>query len=146
MKTETGRGTHVVRACPSLYFCVVFCFLFSFFFTSHSVQRGAEGSTICSDSFCFLYFIALLTLGGPSNVGVPFLGMLVCDHGNRPSQRCCISTERLRQKEVLGRETGMVYNVKTTTTQQQQPIHLPRLGTRTSNSIKAQHLTVDGHT
>ena len=29
---------------------------------------------------------------------------------------CWISTERLRQKEVLGRETGMVYNVKTTST------------------------------
>ena len=30
--------------------------------------------------------------------------------------KCWISTERLRQKEVLGRETGMVYNVETTTT------------------------------
>ena len=30
--------------------------------------------------------------------------------------KCWISTERLRQKEVLGRETGMDYNVKTTTT------------------------------
>ena len=29
--------------------------------------------------------------------------------------KCWNSTERLRQKEVLGRETGMVYNVKTTT-------------------------------
>ena len=30
--------------------------------------------------------------------------------------KCWISTERLRQKEVLDRETGMVFNVKTTTT------------------------------
>ena len=29
--------------------------------------------------------------------------------------KCWISTEGLRQKEVLGRETGMVYVVKTTT-------------------------------
>ena len=30
--------------------------------------------------------------------------------------KCWSSTEGLRQKEVLERETGMVYNVKTTTT------------------------------
>ena len=30
--------------------------------------------------------------------------------------KCWISTERLRQKEVVGKETGMVYNVKATTT------------------------------
>ena len=30
--------------------------------------------------------------------------------------KCWISTERLRQKDVLGRETGMVCDVKTTTT------------------------------
>ena len=35
--------------------------------------------------------------------------------------KCWISTERLRQKEVLGRETGMVYNVKTTTTDYYRP-------------------------
>ena len=44
--------------------------------------------------------------------------------------KCSISTERLRQKEVLGRETGMVYNVKTTTTtcsacQQTESVCLP---------------------
>ena len=37
--------------------------------------------------------------------------------------KCWISTERLRQKEVLGRETGMVYNVKTTTTTTQKTFH-----------------------
>ena len=63
----------------------IFLLFFSFFFTSHSAQRGAGGSTICSDS-CFLYFIALLTLGGPFYFGIPFIGTLACDHGNWPSQ------------------------------------------------------------
>ena len=34
---------------PTFIFYVLF--YFSFLFTSHSVQRGAGGSTICSDSF-----------------------------------------------------------------------------------------------
>ena len=54
--------------------------------------------------------------------------------------KCWISTERLRQKNVLGKETGMVYNVKTTTTKQQHVVfrHVnSRMYTRTISSVAA---------
>ena len=47
----------------------------------------------------------------------PFRGTLACHHGNWPSPVLNYSyTEGLRQKEAQGKETGMVSNVKTTTT------------------------------
>lgn len=60
-------------------------FLYRIFFTSHNVQRGSEGSTICSDSFvsCIL---SPADPWGPFYFGIPSRGMLACDHGSRPSQ------------------------------------------------------------
>ena len=48
-------------------------------------EVGGRGTKLLL-AFCFLYFIALLTLGGPFYFGIPFLGTLACDHGNWPSQ------------------------------------------------------------
>ena len=49
-------------------------------------MEGSGGLRYLFRFFCFLYFIALLTLVGPFYFGIPFLGMLACDHGNWPSQ------------------------------------------------------------
>ena len=59
--------------------------------------------------------------------------------------KCWISTERLRQQEVLGRETGMVYNVKTTTTTQQPFVQRIPFSLLRSSGNKDRLLSAQGY-
>ena len=75
-------GKLVVRASPSYNILVSYLVFVLFVFLPRIACREERRAQLFVLILCFLYFIALLTLGK----FIHFLGMLACDHGNRPSQ------------------------------------------------------------
>ena len=69
--------------------CLLLLLLVLFCFSPRIACRGERRAPLFVLVLLFLVFyrfIALLTLGGPFCFGIPFLGMLACNHGNWPSQ------------------------------------------------------------